>query len=303
VRLAIAATPRVAIPTLEALLLSSHEIALVITQPDRPAGRGRELTPTDVSQWADLHAIRTIKPESSNELLSELDDIDCVVTIGYGVLLPLEVLRIPRYGFINLHFSLLPQWRGAAPVQRSIEAGDRVTGVTVFQLDQGMDTGPIYISKEVPLDPQWNSGQALDVLAKAGAGAVLDTLTMIASGAKPHVQSDVGQSRARKLSSSEGEIDWNTSAGIIRRKVLAFTPAPGAWTTFRGAHMKIVDCEISDSLAKLEPGELLGEEGNVLVGTGDRALRLVQIIPSGKSSMSAGDWLRGARVVTGDHLG
>ena len=302
-RLAVAATPSVAIPTLDALLNSRDEIAFVITQPDRRAGRGRELAPTDVAVWASQHSIKTLKPESPDDLFAELGDIDCVVTIGYGVLLPTRVLEIPKHGFINLHFSLLPRWRGAAPVQRSIEAGDSVTGVTVFRLDQGMDTGPIYLSQEVSLDPHWNSGQALEKLAQVGAGVVLKTLSLIADGVQPSPQESAGESRARKLTSSEGEINWNLPAEVIRRKVLAFTPAPGAWTTFRGTHMKIVDSELFQTIHPLKSGELSYEDGSVIVGTADLPLKLLQVTPSGKSSMKAPDWYRGARIVSGDHLG
>ena len=175
-RLAVAASPEVAIPTLEALLGSSHELVSVISQPDRPAGRGKVLTPTPVSEWALAHQLPLLRPDSKEEIAAAVEDVDCVVTIGYGVLLPESILSIPRYGFLNLHFSLLPRWRGAAPVQRAIEAGDAVTGVTVFQLDAGMDTGPIYVQESYPISAETTAGELLDELSKFGPKLIAETL-------------------------------------------------------------------------------------------------------------------------------
>ena len=171
-RLGVAATPEVAIPTLEWLHSSKHAIELIITQPDKPVGRGRLLTQTPVADWAEQHKIEVVKPTSSTELNGVIDNLDCVITIGYGVLLPQAVLDLPRHGFLNLHFSLLPQYRGAAPAQYALLHGVEKTGVTVFQLDKGMDTGPIFSQIEVGIDPQWRSFELLKVLAERGVEAV-----------------------------------------------------------------------------------------------------------------------------------
>jgi methionyl-tRNA formyltransferase len=303
VRLAVAATPDVAIPTLDALLESAHHIVAVITQPDRPAGRGRVLTASPVSDWADQHQITTIKPSSPDDLLSVFSGIDCVVTIGYGVILPEKILSLPKYGFINLHFSLLPKWRGAAPVQRSIEAGDTVTGVTVFKLDPGMDTGPIYLTREIQMDSSWNSADLLERLAALGAGAVMETLALIESGVVPTPQNSEGVSRAHKLSTSEGEINWSAPRAEITRKILAFTPSPGAWTKFRGATLKIVKTGTAQTTTTLKPGEIALESAELVVGTLDGPLQISHVTPSGKSSMSAMDWARGVRITEGEYLG
>jgi methionyl-tRNA formyltransferase len=175
-RIAVAASPEVAIPSLEALLKSEHTVVRVISQPDKPAGRGRELTPTPVSQWALDAGIELQRPVDSAAIAKAVEDCDCVITIGYGVLLPISILTIPKFGFLNLHFSLLPRWRGAAPVQRAIEAQDSVTGVTVFQLDEGMDTGPIYTVHRFALDSDITSDELLTELGEVGVGALLETL-------------------------------------------------------------------------------------------------------------------------------
>ncbi|MFM6841595.1 MAG: methionyl-tRNA formyltransferase, partial [Candidatus Planktophila sp.] len=191
-RVAVAASPALAIPTLEALLASSHELVAVISQPDRPAGRGKVLTPTPVSEWALAHQVPLLRPDSKEEVATAVEGVECVVTIGYGVLIPESILAIPRHGFLNLHFSLLPRWRGAAPVQRSIEAGDAVTGITVFQLDAGMDTGPIYTVHRFALDNDITSDELFVELGDLGVGAVLETLAKIERGERPQPQSSIG---------------------------------------------------------------------------------------------------------------
>ena len=181
-RIGVAATPDAAIPVLEWLLTSHHELAFIISQPDRPAGRGREVLSTSVSHWALAHGIPLMQPEKSQELIGVIDALDLVVTVGYGVLLPEHILMLPRYGFINLHFSLLPKYRGAAPAQRAIENGESVTGVTVFALDRGMDTGPIYRTKEITIDPQWRTQELLIFLSELGPEVVEGALIDIEAG-------------------------------------------------------------------------------------------------------------------------
>ena len=299
-RIAVAATPDVAIPTLNALLVSEHELVSVITRADAPAGRGRELQASPVAQWAKTRNLLTYKPESAS-LISELvKDLDLVITIGYGFILPDSTLQVPRHGFINLHFSLLPRWRGAAPVQRAIESGDIATGVTVFKLDKGMDTGPIYVTEQIPLSPDVNSGELLLTLAKLGVGPVLQTLDLIKAGTEPKVQSEVGATRAEKLSKEEGHIDWNCDAIAIQRKVNAFNPNPGAWSQFRGQNLKLNKVRMTDQL--LAPGAIETSNKSVFVGTSTTAIELLEVTPSGKSTLPASAWANGARITSTDVL-
>jgi methionyl-tRNA formyltransferase len=298
VRIAVAATPGVAIPTLDALLASEHELICVITRPDAPAGRGRALQSTPVANWAEVNSVKLFKPETSQSLGELIADLDLVVTIGYGLLLPTDILEKPKHGFINLHFSLLPRWRGAAPVQRAIEAGDSITGVTVFQLDAGMDTGPIYLSAQIPLSSTTTADQLFDSLANLGVEPVLKTLDLIERGDTPSPQEDAGATRAYKLSKEEGLIDWNLDAKVINRKVNAFSPDPGAWSNFRGQVIKINKMRFSNEV--VNAGVLKAVDKSVYIGTATSALELLEVTPSGKSQMSAFSWANGARLTATD---
>ncbi len=297
-RLGVAASPDVAIPTLEALLKSEHELVRIFSQPDRPAGRGRTLTPTAVSQWAKGNEIDLFTTTRATDLMGHIEDLDCVITIGYGLLIPEEVLSIPIHGFLNLHFSLLPRWRGAAPVQRAIEAQDPVTGVSVFQLDRGMDTGPIYVMHRFALDDDITSDELFIELGELGVEAVLETLQMIGKGVRPQPQPTEGATRAHKLSREEGRIDWNRSRDEVSAHIRAFTSSPGAWTQFRDTPLKI--SRISLSEVDLKPGVVSVREKRVFIGTGTQALEIVQVIPTGKPSMNAIDWANGARLQEGE---
>jgi methionyl-tRNA formyltransferase len=298
VRICIAATPRVAVPTLDALFESGHQIISVITRPDAPAGRGRNLKSSAVSDWANSNKVQLHKPESIEEISILVAQCDLVITIGFGLLLPEKVLNIPKFGFINLHFSLLPRWRGAAPVQRALEAGDHTTGVTVFKLDAGMDTGPIYTSLPFNISPTTNTPDLLENLASLGVQAVLDTISLIESGQSPKIQSKEGATRANKLTSEEAQIDWSKGSLAIVNKVRAFYPNPGAWSTFREVKIKIDAATINESI--LKPGEVALQGKTVLVGTGDGAIELLTVKPAGKSSMSAGAWANGQHLLSNE---
>jgi methionyl-tRNA formyltransferase len=299
--IAVAATPDVAIASLNSLFTSEHELAFVITQPDRPAGRGRELKQSEVADWAQSNSIDCFKPTSAEEFIALASQVELVITIGYGKILSSQELEAPSRGCINLHFSLLPKWRGAAPVQRAIEAGDVLSGVTVFQLDEGMDTGPIYLSKRFALDDDISSDELLKELADLGSLALIETLEMITSSISPTVQSTSDASRAAKLSKSEGEIDWSLSAKVISQKIRAFTSNPGAWTTFRGSTLKIDTPKIEDF--SLRPGELSVIDKKLYVGTSTMAISLGFITAQGKSRVAANAWSNGARIQSGDHFG
>jgi methionyl-tRNA formyltransferase len=297
-RIAVAASPKVAIPTLEAIKSSGHNLVRIFSQPDRPAGRGRVLEATPVSQWAQAHEIQLFQPEKADELAALIEDIDCVVTIGYGLLIPEEVLDIPRYGFLNIHFSILPRWRGAAPVQRAIESGDSYTGITVFQLDKGMDTGPYYVLNRFALDSDITSDELLDELGELAPTSLLEALDLIQSGGKPTPQNESQATRAHKLTRDEGHVDLLHSAEIVSAKIRAFTSNPGAWVTFRNATLKITIDSITQHI--LAPGELRSVEGKLLLGTGSQAISLATVTPSGKPILAASAWLNGARLVDGE---
>jgi methionyl-tRNA formyltransferase len=306
VRLAVAATPDVAIPTLEFLLAGKYSFVKVFTTEDKPVGRGRTLTPSDVAVWAVEHGIECIKVGKAAEMATHLDDIDCVVTVAFGILLPPEILSIPTHGFINLHFSLLPAWRGAAPVQRAIEAGDEKLGISVFSLDEGMDTGPIYRQCSFLRDASMRSKEALEFLGEQGVALIAHALEDISKGVTPAEQGTDGISLARKLSKAETFIDWKLSSLVIDRKVAAFYPNPIAYSQFRGEIIKITRSRIPYDLPidlSLTPGEWLIEKDRVLIGTGDKPVEIVQLIPQGKSEMSATEWARGVRISPGEICG
>ena len=300
-RIGVAATPDVAIPTLNWLLQSDHEIALIITQPDRPAGRGQVLQQTLVAEWGQGHQIPVIKPESSQELLGTIDDLDLVLTIGYGVLLPESILALPKHGFLNLHFSLLPAYRGAAPAQRALQNGDLVTGVTVFQLDKGMDTGPIFAQQSINIDPSWRSFELLQHLSHLGPDVVQKSFDMIQNGESSKNQEGLA-TNAPKISKSEAKIDFTQDSVKIANAIRAFTYEPGAWTLWKGESFKIcaTKASINPSAA---PGQIAVIGKSVVVSTGSGTLELLRVIPSGKKEMDAIDWARGARLTGGEIFG
>ena len=300
-RIGVAATPDVAIPTLNWLLQSDHEIALIITQPDRPSGRGQILQQTAVAEWAHNHQIPVVKPESSQELVGKVEDLDLVLTIGYGVLLPESILLLPKKGFLNLHFSLLPAYRGAAPAQRALQNGEVSTGVTVFQLDKGMDTGPIFAQKSIAIDPSWRSFELLNELANLGPDVVKRSFEMIESGKSSSVQ--VGNStNAPKISKAEAKIDFTRDSTLIANAIRAFTYEPGAWTLWKGESFKICATGVSNTSSGT-PGQILVIDKSVFVSTGSGAIELLRVIPAGKKEMDAIDWARGARLTGGEIFG
>ena len=300
-KIVVAATPDVAIPTLNWLITSEHQLLSVITQPDRPAGRGRTLKESVISEWARENDVPCFKPASVTETATLIEGADVLLTIGYGVLLPEELLSIPLHGCLNLHFSLLPRWRGAAPVQRAIEAGDPVSGVTVFQLDPGMDTGPIYSVKRFALDSDITSDELFSELGALGVEAVEDSLNAIKAGIRPEPQKSDGATRAMKISKEECEINWNLDAQLISQKIRAFTSSPGAWTRFRGEVVKIDSVNISEET--LQPGLLKVVNKELLVGTSSNAVSIGFLTPAGKSRMDAKSWLNGARLGDGELFG
>ena len=300
-RIGVAATPEVAIPTLNWLLQSEHSIELIITQPDRPAGRGRLLQQSVVADWADANQITVLKPEGSQELLGKIEHLDIVLTIGYGILLPLNILTLPKFGFLNLHFSLLPAYRGAAPAQRALLNGETQTGVTVFQLDKGMDTGPIYTQESIEIEPWWRSFELLQHLADLGPGAVQKSFEMIKNQESPKVQEGAA-SIAAKIDKAEARLDFTNEVNKVSNSVRAFTYEPGAWTLWKGDPFKICSTRIS-STSKGAVGEVSVIDKSVFVTCANGSLEILRVVPAGKKEMDAIEWARGARLIGGEVFG
>ncbi|MFF5056898.1 methionyl-tRNA formyltransferase [Micromonospora sp. NPDC000663] len=306
-RVIFAGTPAVAVPALTAVAVSRHELVAVVTRPDAPAGRGRGLSRSPVGEWADEHGVEVLTPARPRdpEFLDRLRELapDCVPVVAYGALVPPAALEIPRYGWINLHFSLLPAWRGAAPVQHAVLHGDELTGASVFQLEQGLDTGPVYGTLTDEVRPTDTSGDLLARLADSGAGLLVAVLDAIADGtARAEPQPADGVSLAPKLTVDDARVRWADPAFAVDRRIRACTPAPGAWTTFRGERVKLGPVVPVPDGPELKPGELLVEKARVLAGTATAPVRLGEVRAAGKRAMSATDWARGVRVDAGEDL-
>jgi methionyl-tRNA formyltransferase len=307
-RLLFAGTPDVAVPSLELLLASDHEVVAVLTRPDARAGRGRRVSRSPVAERADAAGVPVLRPRSPREpeFLEQLADlaVDCAPVVAYGALVPEAALGLPRFGWVNLHFSLLPAWRGAAPVQHAVMAGDEVTGASTFRLEAGLDTGPVYGVVTEPIAPRDTSGDLLARLAVSGARLLVATLDGIAAGTlEPEPQPAEGVSLAPRIEPADARVDWSLPAHVVDRRVRGVTPAPGAWTTWRGDRLRLGPVEPLPSSLGLTPGELSVGTTGVLVGTGRGAVRLGEVQPAGKRMLPAADWARGARPAPGERLG
>ena len=305
-RLVFAGTPATALPSLDALLSSRHEVAAVLTRPDAPAGRGRRLEPSPVAVRAAEAGVEVLRPAkpSEQEFKDRLREIapDCCPVVAYGALIPQSVLDIPPHGWVNLHFSLLPAWRGAAPVHHAILHGDDVTGATTFQLVRELDAGPTYGVLTEPIRPSDTTGSLLERLSIAGAGLLVTTLDMIESGeleARP--QPADGISLAPKVTTADAEVNWKVAAPAVSRLIRACTPAPGAWTTLDGTRVKLLPVASAGDVADLVlgPGELQATRDRVLVGTATVPVQLGDVQPGGKRLMPAAEWARGLRLSDG----
>ncbi|MFF5257476.1 methionyl-tRNA formyltransferase [Actinomadura viridis] len=314
-KLVFAGTPETALPSLEALLASPrHEVAAVVTRPDAPSGRGRRLVPSPVAVRAEEAGIEVLKPARARdpEFLDRLRAIapDCCPVVAYGALLPRQALDIPRHGWVNLHFSLLPAWRGAAPVQHAILHGDDITGAATFQIEEGLDTGPVYGVLTEPIRPGDTAGDLLGRLAVAGATLLADTMDGIEAGVlEPRPQPAEGASHAAKINPADARVDWTGPARHVDRLIRACTPAPGAWTTFRDERIKLGPVRLAAGAGlaggdaePLGPGELRVSKKEVLVGTATHPVALGEVQPPGKRRMSALDWTRGAALTGKDTL-
>lgn len=308
-RLVFAGTPTVAVPTLSALLDSPrHDVVAVLTRPDRPAGRGRTVAQSPVRVVADAAGVEVLTPErlTDEQFLARLTELapDCCPVVAYGALVPRVALDLPVHGWVNLHFSLLPAWRGAAPVPHAILAGDDVTGATTFRLEEGLDTGPVYgvLTTDIGVDD--TAGDVLGRLAESGAGLMLATLDAIEAGtAVPRPQPTEGVSLAPKLSVDDARVDWNAPALRVNRLVRACSPTPGAWTTLRGRRVKLGPVSIAPAGApELAPGMLEVGREHVLVGTGSTPVELGEVRPEGRAVMPAAAWARGLHLRPDERL-
>ncbi|MEU9236771.1 methionyl-tRNA formyltransferase [Streptomyces subrutilus] len=308
-KLVFAGTPEVAVPALDALIASGrHEVAAVVTRPDAPAGRGRRLVASPVAERAEEAGIEVLKPVRPRDpdFQARLREIapDCCPVVAYGALIPKSAIEIPQHGWVNLHFSLLPAWRGAAPVQHSIMAGDQLTGASTFQIEEGLDSGPVYGILTEEIRPTDTSGDLLTRLAFAGAGLLAATMDGIEDGTLRAVgQPADGISLAPKITVEDARIDWTAPALRADRVVRGCTPAPGAWTVFRGERLKLVSVGLVPDRTDLAPGVLAPAKNNVYVGTGSHAVELLWVQPQGKKPMRGADWARGVRIAPGERVG
>ncbi|WP_137295053.1 methionyl-tRNA formyltransferase [Nocardioides dongxiaopingii] len=305
-RVVFAGTPEVAVPSLDAIAASAHELVGVVTRPDAPSGRGRKLVASPVAQRAEALGVPVLKPDHPRdpefqEALRALAP-DCCPVVAYGALLPQSALDLVPLGWVNLHFSCLPAWRGAAPVQHAVWAGDEVTGATTFRIVKAMDAGPTFGVMTERILPTDTAGDLLGRLAEGGAGLLVSTLDHLAAGTiEAREQPADGVSLAPKITVEDAEVDWSEPAVAVDRRIRACTPAPGGWSTHEGERIKIGPVQITD--VDLPAGELTVGKQEVLVGTGTTAVRLGEVKAFGKRQMAAADWARGVRLASGVRFG
>ncbi len=309
-KLAFCGTPAFAVPTLEALIAAGHDVALVLSQPDRPVGRGGEIHPTPVKSAALVHGITVTQPEklkNNEDLRATLTALapDAIIVVAYGRIIPQWMLDLPRYGCINGHGSLLPRWRGAAPIQWAIASGDTVTGVTTMRLNTGLDTGPMLLKTRVPITPHTTSPELFVSLADAGAQLMVETLAGLEAGTiTPEDQDHALATLAPILTREDARIDWSRTAQEIDQRFRGFQPWPGAFTTLRGKKLIVHAMHIADAITDTIPGTLTLHESTMLVACGaNTAVVLDEVQAEGKKRMGAAEFLRGYQLRSGERLG
>lgn len=309
-RIIFAGTPDFAARHLDALLSSGHQVVGVFTQPDRPAGRGKKLMPSPVKVLAEEYGLpvfqpASLRPQENQQLVADLN-ADVMVVVAYGLILPKAVLDMPRLGCINVHGSLLPRWRGAAPIQRSLWAGDSETGVTIMQMDVGLDTGDMLYKLACPITPEDTSATLYDKLAELGPQGLIETLQQLADGkTQPEVQDESLVTYAEKLSKEEAQLDWSLSAAQLERCIRAFNPWPMSWMTIDDQPVKIWKASVIDGESRAEPGTIIdANKQGIQVATTEGILNLESLQPAGKKAMSAQDLLNSRRewFTPGTHL-
>src|SRR5437763_970160 len=305
-RLVFAGTPDTAVPALDALLASGHEVAAVVTRPDAPAGRGQRVAASPVAERAASAGVEVLRPARASDpaFLDRLRAIgpDCCPVTAYGGLIPQQALDIPRHGWVNLHFSLLPAWRGAAPVQAAIRVGEEITGATTFRIVRELDAGPVYGVVTEKIRAGETAGELLARLSVSGARLLVSTMDGIEDGTLTAVpQAPDGASYAPKVTVDDARVSFTDPAIAVDRLIRAVTPEPGAWAEFRGERLKLGPVSVVDD-ESLPPGELKVERKRVLAGTATRPVRLGEVQPQGKKRMAAADWARGTRIEQGERL-
>jgi methionyl-tRNA formyltransferase len=304
-QISVASSSLIALPIIEAILASEHTLASVITTPDKKSGRGQKETATPLATWSEERGYLVAKPFDTPSLNQHLlaAQPQLIITASYGRMIPVEVLHGPRFGWLNVHFSLLPRWRGAAPVQWAILEGDPITGISIFKLDKGMDTGPVYMQEEVEIGSNDTTDILLERMSVLAGNRIMGVVEGIRKGEKPKAQSTNGITLAPKISKEMAKIEWKVGADSILRKIRALGDRPGVWCNFRDERLALHGLEESllpNSLKK--PGELQIVEGNLLVRCGDSVLTVTELTPAGKKRMSGGDFARGARLAAGERF-
>ena len=307
-RIFLAGTPAMVVPLFDEVLRSDIEVCGVLTNPPKPRGRSGEPVSSPVSKWAKENGLTVFENENLEEVSQKLGEIDLVFVVAYGRIIPERFLNLPKLGWMNLHFSTLPEARGAAPVQRLIASGKNEIGFTLFKLDSGMDTGPIYFQSKPTSISGLTTGEVWAKLIAEAKGEIVARIREIFEGLPAIPQSELDYSGkiqlAPKISASEAQIDWTESAEIICRKILAFNPAPSAWSVFRSERMLIHRAQIHDNklVGNIESGQVLTDNNSLVIACGEGALEVVDLQPSGKKVMKAQEWLRGAKVQSSERF-
>jgi methionyl-tRNA formyltransferase len=305
-QISVASSSLISIPIIESIVESEHTFASIITHPDKKVGRGQSVEANPLAQWGSERGLLVAKPADVSEINKHLLEVQpqLVVTASFGKLIPPELLHGPRFGWLNLHFSLLPRWRGAAPVQWAILEGDEISGITVFKLDKGMDTGPIYCQEEIAVGDESTTQNLLDEMSKRGGDLVLRAVEMIRAGERPKAQSTSGITLAPKISKEMGELHWDEAAISIVRKVRALGDRPGTYSSFRGSLLRINATSLSVVQSEnRQLGEIWMEGSSLLAQCIDGVIELDEVTPAGKKRMKAVDFARGARLAAGEILG
>ena len=305
-KVVIASSSFVSKPLISLLSRSNeHELLGLITNPDKATGRGMNIVPNELASWGMSNGINVLKPigrDNLKDLIKTLNP-EIVITIAYGQIIPEDLLNLPKYGWINVHFSSLPRWRGAAPVQWAILSSDTESGVTVFKLDKGMDTGPVYLTKTVSIEPDETTELLLTRLSNIGADLAIQSLAVIQGGTEPVAQLNSGVTLAPKINKNDGKINWHVNANEIFNRYRALAGNPGIWTLLGEVRLKIDSLEISNRTEKLSPSEVLISDEHLLVGANNGVIEIKTITPAGRSQMSAAEFIRGLPNRSGLKLG
>ena len=305
-KVVVASSSPVAIPLISALNASStHQLLGLLTNPDKATGRGMHVVANELATWAESLGVNVEKPENNDEVKKVIENIkpEIVITIAYGRIIPLDLLELPKSGWINVHFSLLPRWRGAAPVQWAILTGDKQTGITVFKLDKGMDTGPVYLEQVTPINDNENSDELLKRLSQIGSDLAIKSLELISDGVIPKPQASNGITLAPKISKNDGKIDWQQSSNQVVNRFRALSSNPGVWSLLGELRIKIDALVASSFVDQIKPADIVINGERLFVGVLDGVIEILILTPAGRSQMSAAEFIRGLPSKQGLQLG